>query len=284
MENEEAFMVYVYAKEYKTPKLDLFDNVILAIIMEKGTASVYQVHSYLEASGQKVTYKSLHYRIARKLFKKEHVIERAEVRNAKHGAIYYRLSTQGWFYFIKERVNRQKVLESIPDYYDKNSILNDWIVPYFELDTLRTLINKYKISFEIVPAINTLTENKKRVGGLGTTLLNSIALYLEMYSDVAVTILRDIACHPLIKKITNDEVLAKYAVIQLDAHAKLYLVANLLLAINTLVKGSLAIMDTEEEEVLKIISRDKKFMKLLDDSRIGLEAGYNKLMELRMKD
>ena len=133
---------YPEADTYLDIKISRTDGTILRRIldyeMESGPFSVYKIYSYFKkALRYPKSYKNTHQWI-QKLYSLGMIEE--VYGNYARGARFYRISTGGWLNLILDGIFRSTWYEKVLiKFYDQNIFFKTFILPYFEIDTVKTL-------------------------------------------------------------------------------------------------------------------------------------------------
>jgi hypothetical protein len=106
--------------------------------MENGSFSVYKIYSYFKkALMHPKSYKNTHQWIQR-LYSLGMIEE--VYGNYARGARFYRISTGGWLNLILDATFRYTGYEqALIKFYDQNIFFKTFVLPYFEIDTVKTL-------------------------------------------------------------------------------------------------------------------------------------------------
>lgn len=106
---------------------------ILSLFARNRITSTYMIWKSFNSS-HKIAYKNVHKKVA-----KLHNLELITIvkKSEKHGAIYYELTSLGVFYLIKSQNYPQS--SKLIDNYSNDEILNIYLYPYFEKQTIRSL-------------------------------------------------------------------------------------------------------------------------------------------------
>jgi hypothetical protein len=122
--------------KYNKVTLGSAETMFLTKLMGK-PKSAYAVSSNLKDSGRQMAYKNVHTRI--KTLERYNLIERIPEK-FPHGAIYYRLTTQGLLYQLSRLVNLQDCdtlfWNDFLSYYSENVIFKTLLLSYFTKETI----------------------------------------------------------------------------------------------------------------------------------------------------
>jgi hypothetical protein len=227
--------------------LDHF-GILLEYETEEGPFSIYKIYSYYKKKRKKpYAYKNVHQK-TQKLFSLG-LIEKVK-RDTLRGAIFYRLSVNGWYNVIMNRMlNHGPYQKAITKFFDKNIFFKTFLYPYFEPKTVEYYLKKYWIPFlkhleNCCAWTLEYSELKKRnvkmtQEGIDITLIDSLELVVKTF-------------------------LIRLAMDSVSMHRRY--------------------QSERTFGLLSILSNDKKFLEALKNTKIGFEKSYEMLIGLQGKE
>lgn len=241
-----------YAPSYLDIKISRTDGVILRRLldyeMQHGPFSVYKIYSFFKkALMHPISYKNTHQWI-QKLYSLG-VIEEI-FGNYARGARFYRISTGGWLQLILDYTLGSTWYEqALVKYYDQNIFFKTFILPYFEIDTVKTL---------------------KWLG---------LHLYLRDCCEATILYLEEVQDRDwLSTKIHSEE---EFKIWDIDLEVKVFFYK---LIVEIVEKLSIynRYYPRARKELIDTLSRDKKFLEAIKVVRNDFDSSYERLChELR---
>jgi hypothetical protein len=217
---------------------------LLLYEMESGPFSVYKIYSYFKrALANPKAYKNVHQWI-QKLYSLGMIEE--VYGNYARGARFYRISTGGWLKLILDATFMYIGYgEALIKYYDQNIFFKTFILPYFEIDTVR-----YHL---------------KRSLGLD--------LYLIDCCEATIIFLEEVNREWLTKKLQSEEELKIW---DIDLEVKAFLYKSI---VEIAKKLSIDYYHPRvRKELIDTLSRDKKFMEAIKQARNDFDSSYERLL------
>lgn len=220
-----------------------------------GHDSAFKITSYIKSRRRPMAYKN-EYTIIKRL-QELNLIE--EEGKFFRGAVYYRFTTCGLFYILSTILSYPPTLLIK---YQENMILKTLIYPYLQPDTIRRCTAR---------------------------LYSAITQYLRECCETTFYALDDIRITNVVEE--KDRYIKKLG-LDLEWHAKtlgfklavMYNESNILMANPESAKDNAKVALYELENAMKtLLSKDNKFMELLQLVEKEFGDGYKELMELKRK-
>jgi hypothetical protein len=224
----------------------LFDKLLLWELIY-GSFSVYKIYSFFKGKGNSIAYKNVHSKI-QKLFAGG-LIEEVEGKYL-HGAIFYRISPDGWFNLIlRGEFDYPTIYRgAATKYYSDNIIFKTFVYPYFEKKT-----------------INLFSDS-------------TIAMYLY---DCCKTTMLSIGDWERSSEIIFEVPKDKWLEHNINSKSVIDLNESIASALDLQIKSFLFKQIITNPKMQLVLSQDKKFMAAVEDIEKEFREGYNKLMQLK---
>jgi hypothetical protein len=145
----EVYKLKLYEKTHLTNReFEFFYRNIVMWELDNGPFSVYQIYNNMSNRGENMAYKNVHQKL-QKLYS-QGLLGGAEYHGRSiHGAKFYKVSSKGWFILIVNASLIQPlssiastISKAIQKYYSSNIIFDAIICPYFNLESIRILVEQ----------------------------------------------------------------------------------------------------------------------------------------------
>jgi DNA-binding PadR family transcriptional regulator len=238
---------------------------ILHYFVLRKYSSTYQIYSELKKSPSRMAYKNVHKRVQR--LEALQLIQRLEVKDAQHGAKYYRLTEAGIYHLFLHFSHPSFVFDfpRIVENYGDFAFFDLFLYRYFKRDTLMS--------------INRLTRKPVVVKDLfedfNVKLTSAVVAHLRVCCS---------AVQSFFSKLDKEVQQPTDQGLSEDLHR---LDIEILSRSYFLLFTIICCLAEEEEETafntIRTISLDNKFMRNVDDLYATFKKGYNKCMDIRQK-